>query len=284
MKNIAASVVGTCVLSLSLGLAATARAAVVELTPDRDNTLFESGTGALSNGAGPSIFVGTTDAGLARRGILHWDIAGAVPAGATIEDVSLTLHLSRANTAEAQTIEVHRVLGDWGEGTSDSSVGGTNPGGLGATSTTGDATWLHRFFDTEAWINAGGDFDPIVSASADVIGIGNYTWSGEGLGIDVQHWLDVPSDNFGWLLLGNDIEARRFDSRESNDASLRPTLSITFSTEGGGGGGGGGAIPLPPAVLPGLALLALAGAIARYKSPTLARAIQPYRSPFSPRP
>ena len=48
---------------------------------------------------------------------------------------------------------------------------------------------------------------------------------------DVQDWLDNPSANFGWLLLGNEGEAqtaRRFDSRQNPDTKLRPMLQIEF--------------------------------------------------------
>ena len=282
MRNIA-SVLCVLICCVTVGVNAPARAAVVDLAPDRDNTLFESDTGSLSNGAGPGLFVGTIEAGLERRGLLHWDLAGAVPDGATINSAVLTLHLNRANASGTPSIEARRVLADWGEGASDSSTGGS-AGGQGAPAATGDATWLHRFFDTDLWTNAGGDFAAAVSANVVQNG-GEFTWSGDGLTADVQGWLDNPAENFGLLLLGADGGARKFESRESADASLRPNLRITFSTDDGGGGGGGNAIPLPSTLVSGGVLLVLAGvAVVRYNSPTFARAIQPYSSPFSPRP
>ena len=140
---------------------------------------------------------------------------------------------------------MHRVLADWGQGASNSG----DPGGGGAPAMTGDATWLHRFFDTTLWTAQGGDFVGSLSASTNVAGAGKYTWSGPTMAADVQAWLDNPSSNFGWILLGSDIdvEARRFDSREIADESLRPSLTVSFT--------GAAAIPLPPAALPALGVL-----------------------------
>ena len=49
---------------------------VVTIEPVKDNTLYESSTGSLSNGAGQHFFVGLTRLNLARRGLLAFDIAG----------------------------------------------------------------------------------------------------------------------------------------------------------------------------------------------------------------
>jgi hypothetical protein len=49
---------------------------VVTLTAVRDNTLIESATGSLSNGAGTLLFTGRTaqSSGAVRRGILAFDV------------------------------------------------------------------------------------------------------------------------------------------------------------------------------------------------------------------
>jgi hypothetical protein len=232
----------------SAGGSLAARGASVTLGPDRDNTLFESATGALSNGAGPSLFAGVTDDGPERRGLIHFDIASIVPVGATIQSASLDLNLSRSNAPQATAIELHRVLADWGEGASDSSTGGS-AGGQGAPAATGDATWLHRFFDAVRWTNPGGDFASDVSSSIQVSQNGHYVFSGDALRDDVQTFLDNPAGNFGWLILGIG-QARRFDSRENSDADVTPKLVLSFT-------GAGPAIPLPPALPGGAALLML---------------------------
>ena len=105
------------------------------LSPSKDNTLF-SESGSESSGVGVSLFVGRTNGGNVRRGLVHFDIAGTIPAGSTIDSVVLTLNMSRTNTG-GQTIELHKLTADWGEGNSNSTVGG----GRGASAQSGDATW-----------------------------------------------------------------------------------------------------------------------------------------------
>ena len=58
------------------------------LNPTMDNTLFEDISGNLSNGAGDNFFVGTTNGGLIRRGLIAFDIS-SIPTGSTIDSASL---------------------------------------------------------------------------------------------------------------------------------------------------------------------------------------------------
>ncbi len=199
----------------------------VELTPVKDNTLFESTGGDLSNGAGPHLYTGKTNGGQIRRALIAFDVAGALPADAQIESVTLTMHASNANpTSGARSTSLHKVLADWGEAASNAG----SPGGRGAVAQTGDATWLHRLFSSEPWDAPGGDFDDNPSAAATVNAIGDYTWSTADMADDVRDWLERPDENFGWIILGDEGDngtAKRFDSRES---STGPVLAITFST------------------------------------------------------
>lgn len=204
---------------------------VVHIVADKDNTLHENVTGSLSNGIGPVLFSGRTalfDGGLIKRGLLQFDLAGAVPQDAVISSATLTLNMSKAPNALAQTIELHRVEKDWGEGDSITTGGG------GAPATAGDATWLHTFFDTDFWTNAGGDFSATVSAGQSVGAVGTYNWgSSAPMVADVQGWLDDPGSNFGWLLLGDESEIRtvkQFDTRESSTVCNRPVLTVEYTS------------------------------------------------------
>ena len=205
------------------------------IAASKDNTLYESSTGALSNGAGQTFFVGRTNqiSGSIRRGLLAFDIAGPLPAGAMIDSVRLRLNMS-LTTAGAQTVQLHRVLSDWGEGTSNANTGG---GGGGAPSTAGDATWVHRFFNSSPWTTVGGDFSSTVSASQSVAGIGFYPWGSTPQMVnDVQMWLDTPLSNFGWLLRGVESlapTAKRFDTRENINPGVRPALTVFYRTSVG---------------------------------------------------
>jgi hypothetical protein len=59
--------------------------------------------------------------------------------------------------------------------------------------TTGDATWLHLYFDTALWATPGRVFDPNPSAELMISGDGEQVWlSTPELIADVQTWLDAP--------------------------------------------------------------------------------------------
>ena len=216
------------ILTASLGCiaASSLNAAIINIMPSKDNTLYEFDPkeGDFSNALGFHFFAGNTAMSEIRRGVLAFDIAGSIPPGSTITAASLSLNMSRSPTNTAYVVELHNLLADWGEGTSIA------PGeeGEGAPATANDATWRHRFFDTIFWTTQGGDFSATVSASQSVGGTGHYTWSSTQMVADVQSWLDNPASNFGWLVLGDETAiatAKRFDTRES---ASPPMLTIEF--------------------------------------------------------
>lgn len=206
--------------------ASVAAADTAAIPASKDNTLYESGTGAFSNGKGQYTFCGLTAVFTRRRALFKFDVAAAVPAGSTINSATLRLHMSRTIVA-GMPCTLHRVLADWGEG--DSLAFGEEGGG--GDSQPGDATWIHRFYDTVFWAAPGGDFHPTASATTTVAGIGFYEWTGAQVAADVQGWLDNPASNFGWLLKGveNQTSAKRFDSRENIDPQVRPVLIVDFT-------------------------------------------------------
>ena len=203
----------------------------VTIEPFADNTLFEDTFSFRSNGTGDYLFVGNTNSRNTRRALLRFDVAGAVPPGATVTAVTLRMRMSRTRGG-TETLTLHRVLADWGEGASDAS----GPEGAGTRAAMGDATWVHRFFDTQAWDTPGGDFETAPSGGTAVGGTGSDTWaSAEAMVADVQSWLDAPEGNFGWLLKGNEDArqtAKRFDSREHSNGASRPQLTIDFTVPG----------------------------------------------------
>jgi hypothetical protein len=143
-------------------LAADAHAATVVVNPSKDNTLFESTTGSESSGKGVSIFagrMGVNDGDNLRRAVLAFDLASLVPAGSTINSVTLTLFLAQGGfNSSGQNVKLLALTADWGEGTSAGSLG--NPGVASAA----DVTWIHRFRPGSTWTKEGGDFDPLSSA------------------------------------------------------------------------------------------------------------------------
>lgn len=201
----------------------------VTLQPSRDNTLFETPDGSASNGKGARVFAGMTATGRHRRALLAFDIRSQVPPGSQITRVVLTLTVSISSTG-SQVMSLHRVSTDWGEGASLAQwfgFFGRGDGG-GAEAEAGDATWLHAFFPDKRWTNAGGDFDSAADATA-TSGSADIRWESAALITRVQQWLDQPSTNFGWIVIGNESAfhtAKGFGSRESSGNV--PALMIEF--------------------------------------------------------
>ena len=226
MKKVLLS--GIAVLTLGLIAACGNGQEEVTLNPNKDNTLYERRDGSRSNGSGDWLFVGATNGLTLRRTLLAFDVASAIPSGATITGVTLTMNMSRT-MAGPEVVSIHKVLADWGEGASEAN----DQGGQGADSTQGDATWLHRFYPDQLWASQGGDFQAEPNTSTSINDVGGVTWeSTDQLVEDVQSWLDDPSMNYGWILIGNEGAQRttkRFDSKENPDGGA--VLTIQFSEQ-----------------------------------------------------
>lgn len=215
---------------LALALSTPCLADTVFLTADRDNTLYDDGFGGVSNGAGSYLFLGNTSLGQYRRALVRFDVAGALPPGAVVTSARLRVAVSLAPPlVDPSPTTLHRLLEDWGEGTSNAG----EPGGRGTLATTGDATWRYRFYNTVEWATEGGTFVPAASA-ASLLGLaGESTTYGSTpeMVADVQGWLDTPGGNYGWILRGDEdffTTARRINSRENAAPETRPILEITF--------------------------------------------------------
>lgn len=232
-------------------VATSVHADSVTVAPTQDTSIFSgtSGSNSLADGAGPYLWLSVTAEGLNRRALLRFDVS-AIPPGALVREVRLSLYESRSR--ENHAVQVHRLLRAWGEG-------GSNGGsaGAGALALPGDATWVNAVHPNQGWYAPGGDFAPAPSASIQVGFPGQfYTWGPTGgLSADVQAWVDHPGSNHGWILIGNEQgnqNAKRFESRDNTEASLRPRLEVVYD---------------PPALasdgdipIPAWALLALTGA------------------------
>ena len=196
------------------------------LLPQKDNTLYEDPAGQTSNGQGIYLFAGKTNVPTLRRGLIAFDLA-SIPTNATITGATLSMFLSTPHESlTAVDISLSKALRDWGEGASDAG----DPGGFGVQAEANDATWIHTFYDTSFWTTPGGDFSPTLSATTTVSAVDTtYTWSGSGLLADVQAWVSNPASNFGWVILGNEIDAgtaQRFNTRENT--SNPPQLTVTY--------------------------------------------------------
>jgi hypothetical protein len=215
----------------------------------RDTTIYQS---AVNNsaGGGAGIFIGSNGQGSPRRGLIDFDITGAVPAGATITAANLRMVLGLAANNANVTIGLHRMNADWGEGTAGSTSIPVSGGGSGFAAGPGDATWNARFHSATTptlWSVPGatGDFNSMASATTTVGGSGTlespYSWtSTPSLVSDVQSWLDSPLTNFGWAVVSanesSNQSVRAFYSSEATqnssggtlDPAWRPMLTVTY--------------------------------------------------------
>ncbi|MEN8207368.1 MAG: multicopper oxidase domain-containing protein [Pseudomonadota bacterium] len=216
-------------------LSATAWSATTTINPSQDNTM----SGTLpdnSSGACDSIFSGMTDEEVilplvpARRALLQFDIAGAIPPGSTINSVTLGMIVTRGENHADSTYTLHRVTTAWGEGSNGCGVKG---GAQGEPAVAGAATWISAMHDqAPAWGTPGGDYIATASGSTLVNDTAPVWHSTPTLVSDVQDWLDGTTPNYGWVLIGdeaNPTTARRFDSREGIS---KPALVVDFTPDG----------------------------------------------------
>jgi hypothetical protein len=216
-------------LFTTFGLRLPSSADTVNLDATKDNSIYSENNNSTGDG---DLFSGRTQgrqgAGT-RRALMQFDLTGSVPSGASIENVSITLNVSRRGPASVGSnvdVFLHRLIQDWGEGKSLGT-------GVGGSPSTGDVTWNFSFFNTENWQIEGGNFINTPSATQPMSSSGPITWSSSNLIADVQSWVDNPEQNFGWILLVEESAfgaATIFGSRENNSTGSRPKLTIDFSS------------------------------------------------------
>jgi hypothetical protein len=205
----------------SLGLRSQSTELVV--TSSLDNTIFKELE--LSNGIGEYIFTGTSNLGVVKRALVQFDLAD-VPAGIQVDSAVLILKTIKVKP-ESTVIEIFRALTEWGEGTSRAEDGD----GKGAPATAGDATWTHAKFPTVPWIKSGGDFE-MQSSASDTVSFGaDAVFASNKLTLDVNYWLQNPLENYGWILIGDEVTnatSSKFGSRDHNDNLVWPALKMYF--------------------------------------------------------
>jgi hypothetical protein len=222
-----------------------------------DATLL-GGTDATTNQslANPGIFVGTDGTGNPKRGLIEFNIAGSVPAGATITGVQLQLTVGQSagsgggtggGTGTGQMIGLFDETQTWGQPTNIAGSIGFAAKAHGAAPQNGDATWNNAFYNSNPalatpWAVAGGNCTASSTDIADTSVAGTLTtfiWSSPAMLIDVQKWLNNPASNFGWLLKSADESVptnfRAFWSAQGTNAgnptAVAPNLVVTFVPE-----------------------------------------------------
>lgn len=187
---------------------ASLRAETVTLIPVADASIGQGTNSAPepNNGQSSQMIIGTqglAGASTTNRGLIRFDVAGKIPAAATITSVTLSLTVDRAPSNTNSIFALHRMLREWNETA---------------------VTWTVRLGSAEPWGSPGGgegiDFLPAVSAAKLVDSIGLYTFdSTPNLVADVSSWVKGTAPDFGWMVRTtvetNLTSARRVAAREN---------------------------------------------------------------------
>lgn len=211
------------------------QSSTASITPNKDNTLFSEPDGYQSISGYPSdargyLYAGQTGTNFGpyiRRALVSFDVASQLPTGAVIQSAQLVLRATKQGPSSFGTsVTLHRLTETWGEGTSENPSNGT-----GAQATTGDATWVRRFFDTQSWTTAGGSFNATPSATAAYIYPTTTFASTAQMVSDVQGWVNSPSTNAGWMFRGDEtIEESVVQYASLQKGPTPPTLNLTYLT------------------------------------------------------
>ncbi|MDG1979481.1 MAG: DNRLRE domain-containing protein [Phycisphaerales bacterium] len=224
----------TLALATITAASATAVADEISIVADRDNTMFQSQDGELSSGSGSTLYAGRVNFAAnddwRRRALIRFDVSD-IPAGSKIVEASVRIRVTRTPPQPPLNVPftLFRCNAAWGEGGSSSGGGG------GAPSQAGDATWFHTSYPDAFWATPGGDRQRTASGSVLIDTNGSYTFTGDGLAADVQGWIDGGA-NHGWVMTADVSEprtVRQIASRESGNASNRPTLIVVFEESSG---------------------------------------------------
>jgi outer membrane protein assembly factor BamB len=168
-----------------------------------------------NSGAQASVEV-RSQAGNNRRGVIFFDVAAGVPAGAAIKTSVLGLFIN--GTDGARTHNVHRIVNDpmWTE--------------------TG-VTWNRRTATPINWATPGGDFFATPIASQNTTGAGtvlNWTILGDAGAANIpQGWYDGSVPNRGLLIKdateSNAVRRRvTYSSKENGTVANRPRLTVHY--------------------------------------------------------
>lgn len=203
-----------------------AHATTITLGSVKDATLISDTSSELALGAAYNIYagrVGEQGASTLRRGLIQFDFQ-SIPVGSVVTSVQLKLYMSQSQGGTF-AVSLKKATLSWGEGTSFAFGGG------GAPAQPGDATWINRFYPSTPWPILGGQFSTVTSATTNVTNVAWYVWGSTApMVADVQGWVNQPTTNFGWGVLGNEVTLQSVKRFESRQASVNnPQLIVTFN-------------------------------------------------------
>lgn len=142
--------------------------------------------------------------------LLKWDLS-SIPAGSTIQSVSLTLNVSDPTRS---TYEIYQLKRDWSETTSTwrQAASGVNWQTAGAKGT----------------LDRGSTVLGTVTASS--VGPATIKLNSAGLAV-VQSWINNPSSNYGFVIQDySATDGLSFSSSNHSNPAVRPTLTVSYSS------------------------------------------------------
>ena len=218
---------------LLAGLCPLVRAATVSIPASADAVIYSPKPGDTfdyANGAGDYLHAGVNGFNGGNRILrspLRFDLAGQIPAGATVTQVVVRV----TSYKHSGTLRLHRISQAWTEGTANGDQGE----GLGVAAGNGDVTWTSASHGTTVWGTAGGSFAATPSAIATLAGAGPLLFSSMALVADVQAMVQSPAGNQGWMLVNTDESTGgnsiQLASRSHPTAADRPVLEVGFSAQ-----------------------------------------------------
>ncbi|MEO0795320.1 MAG: DNRLRE domain-containing protein [Verrucomicrobiota bacterium] len=208
-------------------------AASLQFASVQDATILDNDT-SISDG---DLFSGYNNTGQERRALVQFDLT-SIPAGSTINAV--TFNLTSERVAGPQDFELRAVTTPWIEGT---NTGAGTGGGQGTTPTpSGSVSW------ETPWTTSGGDFGAVLD-TVSVSGWSNIVFDDPALIPLVQSWVDTPTSNNGFILIGTITDPQSVILFGGSGSTAPPSLDVTYT-----------AIPEPKlfALAAGFAAIALA--------------------------
>lgn len=209
--------------------AVTTEILTTTISATRATTFYQSNTSA-SNGAGDSVWVSSGTGSNALHGALYFDVAGNIPAGATIVDAEIRVNaLASTGSPVFQVFPIPRS-GQiaWVEGTADAAGDESTP----PTPVNNAASWSHRRWSaatpTGPWSTPGGDSGPFIEQVA-VPALGERVIQNFNL---TEHVRALATDTTTWdgLLLLPVSGGVRLASDENPNAAIRPRLVIDYAS------------------------------------------------------
>lgn len=189
------------------------------------DTFLDQQNSNLNYGSSAQVQIGLID--MAQRGVFEYDLS-MIPSLATIDSASFELYMiGRHRTNETNNeinVNLHQILRSWSEGTKDGMICEIG------------ATW-NEYDCSNAWTAAGGDFKTAHETTAKIFFSDINQWHQWDVTTLVQDWVTGQYSNYGMLLRDqseNSGEVKNFTgyfcSEEYSDASLRPKLTVVYTT------------------------------------------------------